>query len=204
VIQQQHLAGSDVGKHVPQSHQPVIARLNRVASCLLQVRQKARDDGLGDISSSPSQFHMSVMSDSEEDRIMATALSVTLWLRQLKQGDRQAVQPLWERYFTRLVHLARTWFPRTPTTAAASAEDAALDAFASFCRRAEADGFAHLFDRDDLWQILIVLAFRKRCTKRNPGLLGKAPAAAALPQLRISDQLELDALRAFGRNDGNG
>jgi DNA-directed RNA polymerase specialized sigma24 family protein len=41
----------------------------------------------------------------------------------------------------------------------------ALDAFASFCRRAEADGFAHLFDRDDLWQILVVLAFRKRCNQ---------------------------------------
>jgi tetratricopeptide (TPR) repeat protein len=91
--------------------------------------------------------------------------SVTRWLEQLKQGDRQAVGPLWERYFTRLVHLARTWFPHRPTTAAASAEDAALDAFVSFCRRAEEDGFARLFDRDDLWQILVVLAFRKRCNQ---------------------------------------
>jgi hypothetical protein len=39
---------------------------------------------------------MSVMSDSDEDRIMATAHSVTLWLQQLKQGDRQAVGPLWK------------------------------------------------------------------------------------------------------------
>jgi DNA-directed RNA polymerase specialized sigma24 family protein len=90
---------------------------------------------------------------------------VTRWLQQLKQGDRQAVGPLWERYFTRLVHLARNWFPHKPTTAAASAEDAALDAFASFCRRAEENGFARLFDRDDLWQILVVLAFRKRCNR---------------------------------------
>ena len=105
---------------------------------------------------------MSAMSDSDEDRTMATSHSVTRWLEQLKQGDRQAVGPLWERYFTRLVHLARTWFPGTPT-AAASAEDAALDAFASFCRRAEQDGFSHLSDRDDLWQILVVLALRKRC-----------------------------------------
>jgi DNA-directed RNA polymerase specialized sigma24 family protein len=93
---------------------------------------------------------------------MASTHSVTRWLVQLKQGDRKAVGPLWERYFTRLVQLVRTRFPRTPTTAAASAEDAALDAFASFCQRAEQDGFARLFDRDDLWQILVVLAFRKR------------------------------------------
>jgi hypothetical protein len=90
---------------------------------------------------------------------------VTRWLQQLKQGDREAVQPLWERYFTSLVQLTRTWFLRTPTTAAASAEDVALEAFASFCRSAEEDGFSRLFDRDDLWQILVTLAFRKRCNQ---------------------------------------
>jgi hypothetical protein len=39
---------------------------------------------------------------------MASTHSVTRWLQQLKQGDRQAVGPLWERYFTRLVQLVRT------------------------------------------------------------------------------------------------
>ena len=118
---------------------------------------------------------------------MASTHSVTRWLQQLKQGDRQAVGPLWERYFTRLVQQVRTWFPRTPTTAAASAEDAALDAFASFCRRAEEDGFARLFDRDDLWQILVVIAFRKRCNqikhelRRQPDG-GRVYAASALEQ----------------------
>jgi DNA-directed RNA polymerase specialized sigma24 family protein len=120
---------------------------------------------------------------------MASTHSVTRWLQQLKQGDRQAAQPLWERYFTRLVQLARTWFPRTPTTAAASAEDAALDAFASFCRRAEEDCFSRLSDRDDLWQILMVLAFRKRCNqvqyerrKRRQPAGGWVSIASALEQ----------------------
>ena len=52
---------------------------------------------------------------------MTSTHSVTRWLVQLKQGDRQAAGPLWERYFTRLVQLVRTRFPRTPTAAAASA-----------------------------------------------------------------------------------
>jgi hypothetical protein len=47
------------------------------------------------------------MSDSAEDRPMTTSHSVTRWLQQLKQGDRQAVGPLWDRYLTRLVQLAR-------------------------------------------------------------------------------------------------
>jgi DNA-directed RNA polymerase specialized sigma24 family protein len=120
---------------------------------------------------------------------MDSAHSVTRWLEQLKQGDRQAIQPLWARYFTRLVQLARTRFPRTSTTGAASAEDVALEAFASFCRRAEADGFSRLFDRDDLWQILVVLAFRKRCNqiqherrKRRQPAGGRVYVASALEQ----------------------
>jgi hypothetical protein len=133
--------------------------------------------------------HLSVMGASSEDRPMASTHSVTRWLQQLKQGDRQVVQPFWERYFTRLVHLTRTWFPHKPTTAAASAEDAALDAFASFCRRAEENGFADLFDSDDLWQILVVLAFRKRCNqlqheqrqRRRPAA-GRVYVASALEQ----------------------
>jgi DNA-directed RNA polymerase specialized sigma24 family protein len=127
------------------------------------------------------------MGASVEDRPMASTHSVTYWLQQLKQGDRQAVGPLWERYSTRLDHLARYWFPRTPTTGAASAEDAALDAFASFCRRAEEDGFTRLFDRDDLWQILVVLAFCKRCNqiqyerrKRRHPAGGRVYVASAL------------------------
>jgi DNA-directed RNA polymerase specialized sigma24 family protein len=120
---------------------------------------------------------------------MASTHSVTRWLQQLKQGDRQAVGPLWERYFTRLVQLVRSQFPCMPAKGAASAEDAALEAFASFCRRAEEDGFAHLFDRDDLWQILVVLAFRKRCNqiqyerrqRRRPAG-GRVYAASALEQ----------------------
>src|SRR5262249_28060553 len=107
---------------------------------------------------------------------MASTHSVTRLLQQLKQGDRKAVGPLWERYFTRLVQLVRAKFPRT-LTAVASAEDAALEAFASFCQRAEQDGFARLFDRDDLWQILVVIAIRKRCNQIKHEQRRQPPAA---------------------------
>ena len=33
--------------------------------------------------------------------------SVTRWVRQLEEGDRAAVQRLWETYFDRLVRMAR-------------------------------------------------------------------------------------------------
>ncbi len=37
--------------------------------------------------------------------------STTFWIVQLKEGNREAAQELWERYYRRLVQLARNAFP---------------------------------------------------------------------------------------------
>jgi DNA-directed RNA polymerase specialized sigma24 family protein len=95
---------------------------------------------------------------------MEPAGSVTRWLHQLPEGDQLAVQKLWEAYFPRLVRLARQRLWGTPTQAA-DAEDVALSAFDSFCRRAEQRRFPRLFDRDDLWQLLLVITCRKACNQ---------------------------------------
>jgi hypothetical protein len=42
---------------------------------------------------------------------MASQGSVSNWIELLKGGDHAAAQPLWERYFQRLVGLARTKLP---------------------------------------------------------------------------------------------
>ena len=88
--------------------------------------------------------------------------SVTRWIGELAAGDAvdSAAQKLWERYFGRLVHLARDRLragPRGP----ADAEDAALSAFDSFCRGAAAGRFPRLDDRDDLWALLVTITARK-------------------------------------------
>jgi DNA-directed RNA polymerase specialized sigma24 family protein len=91
---------------------------------------------------------------------MSGSASVTHWIRQLKAGDRAAVQQLWQGYFRRLVGLARQKLgERRPR--AADEEDVALAAFDSFCRAAENGRFSDLNDRDDLWQLLVVLTARK-------------------------------------------
>ena len=75
-------------------------------------------------------------------------------------GGSLAAQELWGRYVEQLIRLARKQLGRTPRRAA-DEEDVALAAFASFCRGVEAGRFSKLDDRDDLWQILIVLTERK-------------------------------------------
>ena len=86
--------------------------------------------------------------------------SVTHWLAQLKGGDATAAGPLWERYFPRLVRLARTRLAGAPRRAA-DEEDVALSAFDSFCRDVTAGRLPNLDDRDDLWRVLLVVTGQK-------------------------------------------
>jgi DNA-directed RNA polymerase specialized sigma24 family protein len=86
--------------------------------------------------------------------------SVTYWLRQLAAGDPSAARPLWERYFTQLVQLARARL-RGLRPRAADEEDVALSAFASFCRGVAKGRFPQLNDRNNLWGLLFTLTERK-------------------------------------------
>jgi DNA-directed RNA polymerase specialized sigma24 family protein len=95
---------------------------------------------------------------------MPSGASVTQLIDRLKAGDREAVQCLWERYFGELVRRTRRWL-RHKTRPVADEEDVALSAFDSVCRRAEQGRFPRLFDRDDLWQLLVVIAYRKSCNE---------------------------------------
>ena len=90
----------------------------------------------------------------------------TRWLAQLKAGRVVAAQHLWERYYRRLVVLARVRLASLPRRAA-DEEDVALSAFDSFCRGAEAGRFPRLADRDDLWQVLVLLTARKAADLRQ-------------------------------------
>src|SRR5262245_2136626 len=88
--------------------------------------------------------------------------SVTGWVQLLRQGDQQAAQKLWERYFARLVRQARATLQGAPRRDA-DEEDVALSAFASFCRGVEQQRFPRLADRDDLWRLLVAITAHKAC-----------------------------------------
>src|SRR5947209_7211625 len=91
---------------------------------------------------------------------MAEEGSVTRWIDLLKDGDTAAARPLWEAYYRRLVTLARARLRGLPLRSA-DEEDVALSSFDSFCRGAEQGRFPRLEDRDDLWQLLVVITVRK-------------------------------------------
>jgi DNA-directed RNA polymerase specialized sigma24 family protein len=86
--------------------------------------------------------------------------SVSEWIQQLKAGDSAAAQKLWERYFLRLVELARQKLGSRPRRLE-DEEDVALSAFDSVCRGAARGLYPQVADRDDLWRLLVVITARK-------------------------------------------
>jgi DNA-directed RNA polymerase specialized sigma24 family protein len=86
--------------------------------------------------------------------------SITSCLRSLERGDPQAAQAIWDRYFQRLVSLARTRL-QSVHLRVADEEDVVLNVLDSFFRRAKSGQFPRLEDRDDLWKVLFVLTVRK-------------------------------------------
>src|SRR6516165_2626841 len=121
---------------------------------------------------------------------MAPDGSITRWIGLLQAGDPAAVQQLWERYFRRLVGLARKKLAGSPRRAA-DEEDVALSAFDTFCRRAEQGRFPQLSDRDSLWRLLVVITARKAAhqvhydqrQKRVPPRPAQAVSQANQPDL---------------------
>lgn len=113
--------------------------------------------------------------------------SVTNWIRNLKRtGDPVASQRIWRRYVTRLVHAASRKLGNSPRRAA-DEDDVVAAAFACFFRGVKSEQFASLNDRDDLWQILLILTERsalnqlrhQRAQKRGGGqVLGESALGA--------------------------
>lgn len=88
--------------------------------------------------------------------------SVTCWIECLRAGDSVAAQPVWDRYFRKLVDLTRARFPLLRKAGSiADEEDAALSAFNIICTGLVDGRYPDLCDRDDLWRLLVVITARK-------------------------------------------
>ena len=86
--------------------------------------------------------------------------SVTFLFAKVRQGDAEAFTPLWDRFFPRLVGLARK---RLSGRAAASddAEDAAQAALISFWSQIRSGEYLQDLCRGSLWNLLATITVRK-------------------------------------------
>jgi RNA polymerase sigma factor (sigma-70 family) len=89
--------------------------------------------------------------------------SVSQLIPGLKEGDRQAMQKLWERYFQPMVRVARGRM-HTSRRRPAGSEDIALEAFLEFCdhlaRPDSGRRFPQLATREQLWKLLACFTVR--------------------------------------------
>lgn len=92
--------------------------------------------------------------------------SITRLLAELRDGNQKGLIVLWERYFERLVNLARQQL-KSRTHLAADGEDVAISALQSLCHGIERGKFPELHDRNDLWKLLVVITRNKATDLRR-------------------------------------
>jgi RNA polymerase sigma factor (sigma-70 family) len=126
--------------------------------------------------------------------------SVTHWLSQLASEETSfAERELFERYFGKLVEVARQRLQAAPRTLE-DEEDLALSAMNSFFRRARQGGFERLRNRHELWALLVTIACRKVVNqfKRHSALKRGGRRAGRIPTNAVAVSAdELDKLVAL-------
>lgn len=86
--------------------------------------------------------------------------SVSEWIAGMKDGDSNAVTSLWDRYFDRLCSLANKKLAGA-TRSFVDEQDLAVGAMREIWEGAREGRFRRLQNREDLWQLLVVITSRK-------------------------------------------
>jgi len=116
--------------------------------------------------------------------------SVSIWLRDLKAGDQQSAQHLWNRYFQRLVVLARSRLMNR--TRVADEEDIALNALNSLFLAVQQGRYPNLSDRSELWPLLVSITLRKTTNQLKWNYAQKRTPRAEVAQDEMDHIAALD------------
>ena len=112
--------------------------------------------------------------------------SVTYWIANLREGEQsQAQQELWDRYFRRIVSLARAKLGNFPR-GASDEEDVAISAMQSLFDGVARDRFPRLHDRSNLWSLLAKITARKAINEREKQFAQKR--GGARPKISIGPE----------------
>ena len=101
--------------------------------------------------------------------------SVHTEMERLQAADEHVMRVMWDRYFPRLLEVARRRLPRV-AGAVDDEQDVALSALESFFRAAQQGRFPNLCDRSGVWRLLsemtrrkVVDRVRRHCALRRGG-----------------------------------
>ncbi len=122
--------------------------------------------------------------------------SITSWLFALRRGDSAAASRLWDRYFQQLLGLARYNLRHRTRTCAVDEEDVAATVLGELFVKLMEGGHHDVENRDDLWQLLVVITIRKATTiARRENRLKRGQGRVLLEsQIGLPGQFRLDDL----------
>ena len=114
--------------------------------------------------------------------------SVTHLIDQLKSKDADAAEELWNRYFKRLLPLARSKL-RGSAGQYVDEEDILVSVFDRLFTAAGNNKFAQLSDRNDLWQILLMLTERKIIDQQRRMTADKRGSGAVVRESELPNDI---------------
>ena len=121
--------------------------------------------------------------------------SVTGWIGGLRTGNSDAARALWERFFDRMLSVARRSLRKLP--GAFDEEDVALSAFWTVWRSFQAGGHEAVQCRDSLWKLLAVVTSRKASDRlKIEGAAKRGGGRDAAASAKRFEKLALDDLPA--------
>jgi DNA-directed RNA polymerase specialized sigma24 family protein len=136
--------------------------------------------------------------DESDPTLDEPAGSVTRWIGDLKAGDGKALQPLWDRYYARLVERARAKLcALRSSTPVNDEEDVASSAFQSLYQGMREGRFPRLEDRDDLWRLLVHLTACKAVDRHRAEYRRKRGGG------KVRSEADMVAAGAGGDDEGN-
>ena len=110
--------------------------------------------------------------------------SVSIWIKEVVDGNEDAAQKLWDRYFPDLMILARNRL-RTVPKRMADEEDVALSALNSFFGAAQKGRLPDLAGRDSLWRLLSRITQRKAVDVMRRHLAQKRGGGAVMGESQL-------------------
>ena len=91
---------------------------------------------------------------------MTSEFPISIWLNGLWEGEADAIQVLWSKFFEQLVALSERHI-RAATAGIVDGEDVAASVFHSIWNGAKAGRFQDVKNLDEVWWLLVAMAKRK-------------------------------------------
>ncbi|NQT35956.1 MAG: RNA polymerase subunit sigma-70 [Planctomycetes bacterium] len=121
---------------------------------------------------------------------------VRRWIQGLAHGDESAAREVWQRYYEKLVRLARHVL-RNANRRMADEEDAAQSAIRTFFLGAPKGQYPDLDDHDGLWKLLVTITVRKSLNQIKRANRQKRGGGAVRGESVFLDRKDLRSARGI-------